>query len=196
MKTKNDPPITLLERTGIAHPLIEFYYEFAQIKQLYRQGWLKRGLPEEKCESVADHTLGVVMLAYIVAEQHMPSLDVNKVMRLALLHDLPESITGDPTPSDNIPDEEKARREIKAGEHLFRRFPNSETYISLVSEYVLQSTPEARFVYQMDKLEMALQASIYEKQGQPNLSEFFPYVQNRLAEPEVKKILEELIVIR
>ena len=55
---------------------------------------------------------------------------------------------------------------------------------------------EARFVKEIDRLEMALQATVYEKQGGYNLEEFFPYVQQRISSPKVKEILEDLLRIR
>jgi putative hydrolase of HD superfamily len=109
---------------------------------------------------------------------------------------LPEVIKGDPTPHDGIPEHEKLRGETEAMEHLFRNFRDPERYISLWQEYAEQSTPEARFVKQIDRLEMALQASVYERQHGKDLSDFFLDVKTKLHEPVLKGILEEIILIR
>ncbi len=195
MITKNTPPIELLPKTGINY-IIEFYYEFNQIKQLLRQGWLKRGLPEEKCESVGDHILGVYFLALIINKEYNLGMDDYKLALLSPIHDLPEAIEGDPTPHDGIPENEKIRRETEAMRRLFRNFHSPEKYLALWDEYARQSTPEARFVRQVDKLEMALQASIYEKQYGKDLSDFFVDVRSKLQEPALKSILEEIITLR
>ena len=195
MITKNTPPIELLPKTGINY-IIEFYYEFNQIKQLLRQGWLKRGLPEEKCESVGDHILGVYFLALIINKEYNLGMDDYKLALLSPIHDLPEAIEGDPTPHDGIPENEKIRRETEAMRRLFRNFHSPEKYLALWDEYARQSTPEARFVRQVVKLEMALLASIYEKQYGKDLSDFFVDVRSKLQEPALKSILEEIITLR
>ncbi|MEK6864150.1 MAG: HD domain-containing protein [Nanoarchaeota archaeon] len=195
MRAKN--PMISLE--GMAsHPIVSFCSEFFYLKSLYRQGWLKegRGIPEEKCESVADHSFGVAMLSYVIAEEYMPELDASKVIRMALLHDLCEAHAGDTTPSDNVSEQEKHEKESEAMNGLFKRIPNGSKYIQLWEEYEEQKTTEARFVKEIDKLEMAMQALMYETQGGYNVEEFFPYVQQRLSSPEVKKILEDILRIR
>jgi len=63
MKTKNTHTNTLLDRK--APPIVQLYYEFSQLKNLYRQGWLKRGVSEKDCETVAEHKLGVVFLGFL-----------------------------------------------------------------------------------------------------------------------------------
>ena len=82
-----------------------------QLKQLYRQGWLKRGVPPERCESVAEHTLGVAVLVMLLADTRFPELDAQKVLRMALLHDFGEIDAGDFTPIDGISLQEKHRLE-------------------------------------------------------------------------------------
>ena len=193
MRNKN--PMLSLE--GIAsHPIVSFCSEFFYLKDLYRQGWLNRGIPEEKCESVADHSFGVAVLAYVIAEEYMPNLDASKVIRMALLHDLCEAHAGDPTPGDNISAQVKHETELAAMHRLFKRIPNGTKYIQLWEEYEQQKTPEARFVKQIDRLEMAMQALIYEKRNRYNVGEFFPWVQQRISSPEVRAVLEDILRIR
>ena len=43
-----------------------------QVIDLYRQGWLKRGIPPQACESVAEHTLGVAVLTWWLADAFYP----------------------------------------------------------------------------------------------------------------------------
>ncbi|MEO0842343.1 MAG: hypothetical protein AAF063_26020 [Cyanobacteria bacterium J06643_5] len=46
MKTKADLPINFLQGKDTL-PIIEAYFEFVQLKQLYRQGWLNKGISSE-----------------------------------------------------------------------------------------------------------------------------------------------------
>ena len=195
MKTKAPLPLEQLQGKQVL-PLIEAYFEFNHLKQLYRQGWLLREVPAERCESVADHSFGVALLAMLLAETHFPELDAGKVIRLALLHDFGEIYAGDITPFDGIDRAEKVRREQAGVAQVLAKLPQGERYLALWEEYEGQHSPEARFVRQIDRLEMALQASVYECQGLGDLSEFFNYVRSFLSEPELQGILRELEGLR
>ncbi len=59
------------ERPG-PQPLIQAYFELNHLKQLYRQGWLRVGIPPERCESVAEHSLGVALLCLFIADCVVP----------------------------------------------------------------------------------------------------------------------------
>lgn len=177
-------------------PLIEAYFEFNHLKQLYRQGWLRRGIAPEQCESVAEHSFGVALLAMFLAEAYFPYLDTNKVIRLALLHDFGEIYAGDIVPADGISPAEKMRQEQEGVVRVLAKLPQGERYLALWEEYEQQHSPEARFVRQIDRLEMALQASVYEQQGLADLSEFFDSVREFLSEAELQAILRELEGLR
>ena len=139
----------------------------------WRQGWLRRGIPERRCESVAEHSFGVAVLALFLVDAHFPELDRDKVLRLALLHDFGEIYAGDLTPGDAISSEEKHEREATAVAQVLGKLPNGAEYTALWQEYETGATPEAQLVRQVDRLEMGLQASVYERQGLADLSEFY-----------------------
>jgi len=63
-------------------------------------------------------------------------------------------------------------------------------------EFEKQETPEAKFVGQIDRLEMALQANLYERMNYKGLDEFFPYVQQKISSPELKPILDDILKTR
>jgi putative hydrolase of HD superfamily len=195
MKVKAPMPLVRLQGKQVL-PLIEAYFEFNHLKQLYRQGWLRRGIAPEQCESVAEHSFGVALLAMFLAEAHFPHLDTNRVIRLALLHDFGEIYAGDIIPADGISRVEKVRREQEGVAQVLAKLPPGERYLALWEEYEQQRSPEARFVRQIDRLEMALQASVYEQQGLADLSEFFDSVREFLSEPQLQTILEELEGLR
>jgi putative hydrolase of HD superfamily len=131
-----------------------------------------------------------------LAEAHFPHLDTNRVIRLALLHDFGEIYAGDIIPADEISRVEKVRREQEGVAQVLAKLPQGERYLALWAEYEQQRSPEARFVRQIDRLEMALQASVYEQQGLADLSEFFDSVREFLSEPQLQTILEELEGLR
>ena len=195
MKTKAANPSRHLQ--GRDTPaIIELYFDFCHLKQLYRQGWLQRGIAPRRCESVAEHCFGVAMLAMFLADRYSPELDIAQVLRLALLHDFGEIDAGDLTPQDGVPRAEKVRREQAAVAHVLRRLPDGGRYLALWREYEAGSSPEARFVRQVEKLEMALQASVYEHQKLANLEAFFTSAKQGIEQRSLRDILAALEDLR
>jgi putative hydrolase of HD superfamily len=176
--------------------LVEAYLEFVHLKQLYRQGWLRRGIPERQCESVAEHAFAVAVLALFLVDAHYPDLDRDKVLRMALLHDFGEIYAGDLTPADAVPPEEKHRREADAVAKVLGKLPKGAEYVALWQEYEARATPEAQLVWQVDRLEMGLQASVYERQGPADLSEFYGSAREALSMPELRAVLDEAEALR
>jgi putative hydrolase of HD superfamily len=177
-------------------PLLAVYFEFNHLKQLYRQGWLKRGLPREQCESVADHILGVALLAWFFTEKGFPSDSREKILHMALIHDMGEVYVGDITPADDISPGEKRRLERGAVRRIFERLPGGREYLELWEEYEAGITQEARLVRQLDRLEMALQALVYERQGLGNLDEFFRSATTAIHSHELGLLLDEVKKLR
>jgi putative hydrolase of HD superfamily len=139
------------------------------LKSVRRQGWTRHPIPVEALESVADHSYGTCLLAWLLCP---PELDRAKVLELALLHDLAETVTGDLTPADGVPESLKKRGEREALSGLLRGWDRQEEGLQLQREYHEQQSLEARFVKAMDRLDMVLQSWRYERQYQLDLSEF------------------------
>jgi putative hydrolases of HD superfamily len=190
MKTKGPNPITSLQ--GSDNALIHAYFEYVHLKQLYRQGWLVRGIPTDRCESVAEHTFGVAVTAMLLADAHFPMLDKLKILRMALIHDFGEIYAGDIIPRDEVAPEEKHTLEKRAINQIFIGLPQGEDYFNLWLEFEDGASLEARFIRQIDKLEMALQASVYEHLNLGELPEFYRSAAEEITNPELKSILEEL----
>lgn len=128
------------------------------LKALPRTGWLRKDI--EHPESVAAHSWGLAMLCLEFAPRIKPELDVHRVLQLALVHDTPEAIAGDITPHDGITKAEKQKLETIAASQML-----THHMFSIWMEYERNTTREAQFVHAMDKLDMALQASIYANQA-------------------------------
>lgn len=161
------------------------YLKINHLKELYRQGWIRKNVPKEKCESVADHSFGVLFLTWSLSQQ-FPELDKNKILKLAFVHDLGEHYTGDITFHDNVKDKEDKEKEG------IKKLKDPELS-KLFEEYIKQQTPESIFVMDMDLLEMAIQAKIYESKYNVDLSEFYETVSKGLKNDKIKQIFNEMI---
>ena len=192
MQTKANLPSDLL--TGLrVSPILSVFFEFAHLKQLYRQGWLKRGVPPERCESVAEHSLGVAILALWLSHACFPELDVTKVLCMALLHDFGEIYTGDLIPSDAVSADEKHIREKKSVQQVLGKLAQGDHYLEIWEEFEQGETQEAQFIRQIDRLEMGFQAEIYGLQGLIDPQEFFQTTDQALSDPRLRKIFAELM---
>ncbi len=141
-----------------AEILLKFFKHAGELKNVKRAGWIERGLSEP--ESVADHTFRVSVMVLMYSD--ILELNTEKALKMALLHDLQESVTGDITPQ-HLDIKEKKAKEEKAMKDILKDMPAQ--YLGLWHEYSKQETPEAKLVAQVDKLEMLMQAVEYEKRG-------------------------------
>lgn len=131
------------------------------LKDLPRAGWVRRGI--DTPESVAAHSHGVALLVLSLLP---PDLDRERALRFAILHDLPEIKTGDLTPHDLVTPQAKREAEEQAMRALCKDLPGGQAMLQDWLSYERQACPESRFVRQLDRLDMALQAVAYaENQG-------------------------------
>ena len=147
----------------------ELLLRLLALKQVQRKGWTRFAIPTEAIESVADHSYSVALLVCLLCPEE---LDRQQALEMALFHDLAEVMTGDIIPSEGVPEETKARDELNALAILTKDLGWEERATALLRKYQSQSTPEARFVKAIDKLDMALQSLAYENEFPVNLQEF------------------------
>lgn len=96
---------------------------FFSLQHLERTGWVRKNV--SKPETVSGHMYRMgIMSAFLVDD---PSLDINKCIKMSLVHDLGESIIGDFTPQDTITEEEKHKLETAAIEKLASLIPNKSS---------------------------------------------------------------------
>jgi len=145
--------------------LVSFFRIVCNLKTIKRSGWIHKSNITSP-ESVADHSYSMCMMSMILAE--IMNLDSGYIMKMVIIHDLAESMVGDHMP-DNISSEEKQLLEDKAMKKIISKLPNSlrKNYLRIWNEYNNNITVNAKFVHNMDKLEMALQAKEYEFEGYP-----------------------------
>jgi putative hydrolase of HD superfamily len=191
VKTKGEPPRKALEGKPVP-ALVEAYFELNQLKQLYRQGWLRRGIPPERCESVAEHVYSMAMLGWWIADAYFPQLALDKILRMTLLHELGEIYIGDIIPADRVSPAEKHHREREAMQQVIEKLAKGAEYLALWEEYEAGQSAEARFVHQLDRLEMACQAAVYQTQGYQGMEEFFASAEAAIEDPVLRGILADL----
>lgn len=170
--------------------------DFLHLKQLYRQGWLRAGITRARCETVAEHTLGVSLLALFLADRHFRKLDRNKLLRMALLHDFGEIYAGDIIPSDGVSLARKHAMEKASVRKVLGRLPRGRQYLALWQEFEDGRTAEARLLKELDRLEMALQACAYEREGLADLSRFFESADKAVTSPALRKLFREILRAR
>lgn len=175
-----------------ATALLDFLHLLEALKHLPRTGWRLRGIREG--ESVADHAFRMAVTAMLLADALNEcgyALNVERVLRLALLHEIPEALLGDiPFPAlEHLSEETKVRAESSATETLLSPLNGlGENYLALWREFRDGQSLESQVVRLADKLEMLLQAREYERTGARGLDafwknteslsdfEFFPFV--------------------
>ena len=146
---------------------MRFYLLATQLKYKIRSGWDKThwNVSKERIESIAEHVYGTCILALSIDSEFKTNLDINKVIKMLVLHELGEVIIGDITPFDNITPEEKMKKEHDAMREVIGDLVNQEEFLSLLFEFDEKKTKEAIFAHHCDKLEADIQAKVYQDMG-------------------------------
>ena len=176
---------------------IAFLSELIRLKALPRTGWLLRGVRE--VESIADHAFGVAWIAMLLADRAVArgmQISVERVLRMALLHDLSEARTGD-LPSTIKPyfpgavlkqaDEQAARDILQPLGEI------GANYLTLWYEYEQRTSLESRIVKAADKLDLLLQAREYEQGGAQSLREFWDNAEEDFARLGIEELIADIL---
>jgi putative hydrolases of HD superfamily len=175
--------------------LVGFWEIAAKLKTEPRKGWLKK-LRLQRPESVADHSFALSLICLFEGQRR--GYNVEKMLKLALLHDIEEAITGDLTPEEKRSMGRLAveSQRLSAREQLLGNLPteNRRMYEELWSELDEGHSKESRLVHELDKLEMALQANAYSKSGidPSKLREFYESAKKEIKDPPLRGLLDEI----
>ncbi len=173
--------------------ILDFFKTAANLKKIPRQGWMDK-LSIESPESVADHSYSMAMIGMLISD--LQNYNSEKILKMILLHDLAESKIGDYTPKQ-LSKEKKDKLENNAFHEIIKNLPDliKSQYLQIWQEYQENNSPESKIVHQIDKLEMALQAKIYEKDGysQEKLESFFESANTDIIDPKLKELFTEII---
>jgi putative hydrolase of HD superfamily len=171
---------------------LDFLNIAANLKTVPRQGWIDK-LSIKNPESVADHTYAMAIIGMVLSDSQ--KYNTETILKMVLLHDLAESITGDLTPEQKSK-EEKLILENETIEKILKNLPENlqKQYQNIWNEYQENNSEEAKFVHQIDKLEMALQAKIYSEKNNSSkeILSFFNSAEKEIKDPNLLKLFKEL----
>ena len=175
--------------------VIQLSKKIAHLKKIRRQGWVSKGIPQT--ESVADHVFLVSILTMLLSKGRRYNRE--KVIKIALVHDVGEVLTGDIIYErgikEAIPLKLKSRKEKKAMREIFKKFDDKEEYFALWDEWIKQKTSEAKFVRLIEKLEMIIQAFKYERESKTSkvFDEFWENAEKYLKGSELESLYNALV---
>jgi len=184
-----------LKDYSLEEAILRFASMVGRAKNMIRTGWKEKAQIESP-ESIAEHMYRTAVISMVLSD--LQGLDTEKVLRMCLLDDLAETITGDLTPSQKKRGglAESRRREEVALRQLLAPLPGSlrGRYVAIWREAQLVRTKESRLVKSSDKLEMAIQAQEYISQNYDpkKLGQFITSAGNKIRDPQTMKLLNVL----
>ena len=183
--------------------LVDLFLKSCESKQIKRTGWGLQGIKD--AESVAEHTFSLsfltLQLAPILSDKLNYPLNINKLVKMAILHDFAEIETGDIVVARGANIDEKLRmkkeeKELSGIKKLFKATDKSNLSVNLFSEMLERESLEANIFWQLDKLDMAIQALFYEIHEKKNLSEFFENARANISNEFLSSLLDEVVARR
>ena len=197
--------------------IFNFLIEVGKLKRMPRRGWVINQI--KKPESIAEHIFRAAIMGWILGKEKT-GLNVERLLKMALIHDLCEIYAGDETPYDSIlPKNKKKLRELMK---TWPRFPSSERERKIYSKHQREKkslkklvtglpknfkneilnlwldyesclTPEGRFLHQADRMENFLQAYEYwKKYKNPPLGPWWLWAREFFDDPLLLKFMEVL----
>ncbi len=134
--------------------VLAFLRTAERLKSTPRSGWTTAG----ERESVAAHTWRLSLMAAVLSDR-FPGIDLARLLKICLIHDLGEALHGDVPAPEQRPDGDKAAREREDLRSVLAPLPErlQEELTALWDEYEAARTPEAQLAKGLDKLETILQ---------------------------------------
>ncbi|HET6978084.1 MAG TPA: HD family hydrolase [Pyrinomonadaceae bacterium] len=186
--------------------MFETLIELQRLKRLDRTGWTLRGLPNGT-ESVASHSFGVSVTAMLLADRLVAagvSVDPEKVLRIALLHDWAEVRVGDMPRTATLYFGSEARKQAETAAFMDVVEPVDAdgTYAKLYHDYEQRESLEARLVKAADVLDLLIQVFALERAGARGLDEFWEVAEkpnfnlDGAAEQIVQELLDSILKAR
>ena len=181
-------------RFQLAKGMVDFMFAVGKPKRIPRTGWVREKIKDP--ESVAEHSFRVSVLAMVIADPL--GLDKEKLMKMSLIRGLGEVVTGDVVVErGNIVDikkrSEKEQKEEEGIKKIFKTIEKAPEYTKIFDEMIERKGEEAKMLWQIDKLEMIMQALEYEGDQGKKLDEFFINASLQIHSPPLRKILREIL---
>lgn len=171
------------------HRFSKLLFEVALLKRIERTGYAYLGTGRE---NVAGHAFGVIFCAWLLTKLCEEQVDEEKVLKMALIHDLPEARIGDFNAVNklyNQADEDRALRDALVG------MPIEKEVLSLWEEYKKMETLEAKLVHDADILDLIVQLKEQKDLNNPFAERWLIYAKRRLLTPVAKKLAEAITEI-
>ncbi|KAK4983690.1 hypothetical protein LTR66_008734 [Elasticomyces elasticus] len=181
---------------------IPFFHMLERLKTTKREGWRRFGINHG--ESISDHMYRMSVLTMLAPPSLSSRINIPHCTKMALVHDMAESLVGDITPVDGVPKPEKNRREAETMDYLCNTLLGKVSgglagadIRAIWQEYEDGETLESQYVHDIDKMELLLQMVEYERshKGTIDLGEF-SWVAKRISLPEVKVWCDDLLAER
>ena len=166
--------------------IADFLFEVGMLKKTPRSGFQFLG---SGCESVAEHVLRTLYIGYVLCKME-PLADELKVLRLCLVHDLPEARTGDMNYMNKkyvTVDEKKAVRELAAP-----LFFGGEIEATL-AEFNGRRTRESLLAHDADQLSLILQLKECGDLGNKYSREWIDFAVRRLSTDNARKLARSIL---
>lgn len=130
---------------------ISFILELDRLKTVIRRSYL---FDQSRRENSAEHSWHVAMLANVLTEYADEPVDVDRVTKMLLVHDIVEIDAGDKMVYDTAARAQNAAKETAAAERIFGLLPPDQTTLlgDLWREFEAGKSPEARFAKTLDRL--------------------------------------------
>jgi putative hydrolase of HD superfamily len=131
---------------------IELVIELDRLKSVLRKTCVKSA--DRRAENSAEHSWHVALMALLLEEHANEPVDISKVVKMLLLHDIVEIDAGDTFVYDAVASQEQEEKELQAAERLFGMLPadQGEELKAIWLEFEQAETAEARFAKALDRL--------------------------------------------
>ena len=146
---------------------MRFYLLATELKDKIRSGWDNEHwrVNSERLESIGEHTFGTGILAISLDAQFDLGVNIGKVLKMLLLHEIGEVLIGDITPYDNITREQKIELEHQAMKEVIGDLCTSDEIYELLLEFDEHKTKESRLAYYCDKMDADIRSKVYQDRG-------------------------------
>ena len=134
---------------------LAFLVELDKAKSIYRQSYLT---DESRKENDGEHMWHLAMFVLVLAEHAAEPVDVGRVLKMVLIHDIVEIDAGDTYIYDEVAKATQAAREAAAADRLYGLLPpdQGEELRAIWEEFEERVTPESRFAAAVDRLQPLL----------------------------------------
>lgn len=198
--------------------LLNFLIEVGKLKRMPRRGWVINQI--KNGETIAEHIFRAAIMAWVLGKEKKDNFNIEKLIKIALVHDLCEVYAGDTTPYDSILPKgkkmlrdlmktwprfsvsdkkkmgsDKSKKEIAGFDKLIAKLSPAlkKELKSLWLDYEKGLTPEGRFFRQTDRMENFLQAYEYWKKfNNPPLAPWWLWAREFFDEPILVEFMDVL----